>query len=63
MNEKHTYPQPRNIMEQIAIGLQTVNDNIVDMFNLVKELHDAFYSVPEPNTSGAEKPSTEKQSQ
>jgi hypothetical protein len=50
-------------MEQIAIGLQTVNDNIVDMFNLVKELHDAFYSVPEPSTSGAEKPSTEKQSQ
>ena len=57
--------QPRNVFEQIALGLQTVNDNIVDLskdfselFQMVKEIHVALYPpvnpMAEPNAPGAE---------
>ena len=56
--------QPRNVFEQIALGLQTVNDNIVDLskdfaelYKKVDEIHAALYpSVPiaEPDVPGAE---------
>ena len=47
-------PKPRNIFEQIALGLQTVNDNIVDLFVLVQDIHSALYPTSEPNATGAE---------
>lgn len=50
--------QPRNIFEQLAFGLQTVNDNIVDLYRMVGEIHSALYPVDinntaEPTDSGA----------
>lgn len=47
-------PKPRNIFEQLALGLQTVNDNIVDLYALVKDIHSALYPLSEPNATGAE---------
>lgn len=35
--------QPRNIFEQLAFGLQTVNDNIIDLYKMVSEIHKALY--------------------
>lgn len=49
-----TTPKPRNIFEQIALGLQTVNDNIVDLFAMVQDIHSALYPTSEPNATGAE---------
>lgn len=57
--------QPRNVFEQIALGLQTVNDNIVDLskdfavlFQKVNEIHAALYPsqqpIAEPDVPGAE---------
>lgn len=43
--------QPRNILEQIAMGLQTVNDNIVDLFKMVEEIHACVYTTDIPPTS------------
>ena len=43
--------QPRNILEQIARGLQTVNDNIVDLFKMVEEIHTCVYTTDIPPTS------------
>jgi hypothetical protein len=57
----NTHPQPRNIMEQIAYGLQTVNDNIVDLYRMVEELHNVFQTMPEPNASGTADTSTEEE--
>lgn len=53
---------PRNIFEQIALGLEATNANTVaiaeDMavlFRMVKEIHTALFPVnSEPNASGAE---------
>ena len=50
--------QPRNIFEQLVFGLQTVNDNIVDLYRMVGEIHSALYpvdinSTAEPTDSGA----------
>lgn len=58
--------QPRNVFEQIALGLQTVNDNIVDLskdfaelYRKVDEIHAALYPtanpIAEPDAPGAEK--------
>lgn len=50
--------QPRNIFEQLAFGLQTVNDNIVDLYKMVSEIHSALYNIEipksEPTIPGAE---------
>lgn len=46
-------PQPRNIFEQLAWGLQTVNDNIVDLYKMVSEIHDAL-KITEPTNLGTE---------
>lgn len=47
-------PKPRNIFEQIALGLETVNDNIVDLYRMVQDIHNALYPTSEPNAVGAE---------
>lgn len=58
--------QPRNVFEQIALGLQTVNDNIVDLskdfaelYRKVDEIYAALYPpvqpIAEPDVPGAEK--------
>ncbi|MBQ5844267.1 MAG: hypothetical protein IIW52_05370 [Alistipes sp.] len=47
-------PKPRTIFEQIALGLQTVNDNVVDLFAMVQEIHNALYPISEPNATGTE---------
>ena len=56
--------QPKNIFEQLAFGLQTVNDNVVDLFKSVEDIHqkvdviyNALYPAPaisEPTAPGAE---------
>ena len=50
--------QPRTIFEQLAFGLQTVNDNIVDLYKMVSEIHSALYNIEipksEPTIPGAE---------
>lgn len=55
--------QPKNIFEQLAFGLQTVNDNVVDLFKDVEDIRqkvDAIYNalypaqpIAEPTDSGA----------
>ncbi len=50
-------PQPRNIFEQLAFGLQTVNDNIIDLYKKVDEIHAALFPpqpIAEPDAPGAE---------
>lgn len=42
--------QPRNIFEQLAFGLQTVNDNIVDLYKMVSEIHSALYNIEIPKS-------------
>ena len=57
MAEQKPIQQPRTIFEQLALGLQTVNDNIVDLYKMVGEIHAALYPaqpISEPNDSGAE---------
>lgn len=46
-------PKPKTIFEQIALGLQTVNDNIVDLYAMVQDIHNALYPT-EPNATGTE---------
>ena len=57
--------QPRNIFEQIALGLRVTNENTVaiaadlaELFRLTQEIHRALFPVietpSEPNASGAE---------
>jgi hypothetical protein len=46
-------PKPKTIFEQIALGLQTVNDNILDLYAMVQEIHDALYPT-EPKATGAD---------
>lgn len=64
MAEKTQTSQPRNIFEQIAIGLQITNENtvsiaqdIANLYKMVEEIHSAMFGniSSEPNTSGAEK--------
>ena len=50
--------QPKTIFEQLAFGLQTINDNIVDLYKMVNEIHGALYNIEipksEPTVSGAD---------
>lgn len=59
MDQPHT--QPRNIFEQIALGLQVTNDNTIAiaqdlamMYRMVQDIHNAMFPTSEPNASGAE---------
>lgn len=45
--------KPKTIFEQIALGLQTVNDNIVDLYAMVQDIHNALYPT-EPNATGTD---------
>jgi hypothetical protein len=45
-------PKPKTIFEQIALGLQTVNDNILDLYAMVQDIHNALY--PEPKATGTD---------
>jgi tetrahydromethanopterin S-methyltransferase subunit B len=45
--------KPKTIFEHIALGLQTVNDNIVDLYAMVQDIHNALYPT-EPNATGTE---------
>lgn len=53
--------QPKTIFEQIVLGQQAINDNIVALaenLDVVKQMLDTIINattiLPEPNTSGAE---------
>lgn len=46
--------KPRNIFEQIALGIKTVNDNIVDLYTMVQDIHSALYPPTEPKATGAD---------
>ncbi len=46
-------PKPKTIFEQIALGLQTVNDNILDLYAMVQDIHNALYPT-EPKATGAD---------
>lgn len=46
--------KPKTIFEQIALGLKTVNDNIVDLYTMVNEIHSALYPTSEPNATGTD---------
>ena len=63
MAVKQEQPQPRNIFEQIALGLQVTNENTVAiaqdlalMFQMVQDIHGAMFptNTAEPNATGAE---------
>ena len=43
--------QPKNIFEQLAFGLQTVNDNIIDLYKMVSAIHKALYPEDFNNTN------------
>lgn len=54
--------KPRNIFEQIALGLQVTNENTVAiaqdlavMFRMVQDIHGVMFPIDtsEPNASGA----------
>lgn len=58
-----TTPQPRNIFEQIALGLQVTNENtvniaadIANLYKMVEDIHNAMFPniKPEPNASGTD---------
>lgn len=60
MAEQNQRPQPRNIFEQIAQGLEVTNQNVVELYKMVGEIHAALYPPQiqqdaEPNAAGAEK--------
>ena len=48
--------KPRNVFEQLAFALETVNNNIIDLYNMVREIHDDLYAIrsSEPNAPGTE---------
>lgn len=56
--------QPRNIFEQIALGLQVTNENtiaisqdLVNIYKMVEEIHLAMFpndKTSEPNASGTD---------
>lgn len=58
-NDKQQQRRPRNIFEQMAFALETINDNITDLYKLTAEIHTALYNVgindtSEPNDHGAD---------
>ena len=63
MADKNQTQQPRNIFEQIALGLQVTNENTVaiaqdlaQLYRLVEDIHNAMFAniTSEPNASGTE---------
>ena len=57
-NAKQQQRRPRNIFEQMAFALETINDNITDLYKLTVEIHSALYNLggndkSEPNDHGA----------
>ena len=50
--------QPKNIFEQILYGMQTINDNIFDLYKIVKEIRESIKAIdnkerePEPKVLG-----------
>lgn len=59
--------QPKTIFEQIVLGQQAINDNIVALaenLDVVKQMLDTIINattiLPEPNTSGAEESKNSK---
>ena len=39
MEQQNNTPKYRNIFEQIVYGLQTVNDNILDLYKMLNDIH------------------------
>lgn len=50
--EHNSTPQYKNVFEQIVYGLQTVNDNILDIYKMLNEIHEALQPNA-PITPGA----------
>ena len=55
------HPQPRNIFEQIALGLQITNENTIaiaqdlaNLYKMVEDIHSAMFPTTEPNASGTD---------
>lgn len=46
--------KPKTIFEQIALGLKTVNENIVDLYAMVQEIHSALYPTSELKATSEE---------
>lgn len=46
--------QPRNIFEQILFGMTTINENILDLYKMVGEIHSALYSINTNSTNSPE---------
>ena len=50
--------QPKNIFEQILYGMQTINDNIFDLYKMVEEIRETIKAndnkekEPEPKVLG-----------
>ena len=50
--------QPKNIFEQILYGMQTINDNIFDLYKMVEEIRESIKAIdnkkkePEPKVLG-----------
>lgn len=51
MEQQNNTPKYRNIFEQIVYGLQTVNDNILDLFKMLNDIHQAL-QLNEPINPG-----------
>lgn len=63
MAQQQQQQQPRNIFEQIAMGLQITNENTVaiaqdlaSLYKMVEDIHTVLFQVntAEPNASGTE---------
>ena len=37
--------QPKNIFEQILYGMQTINDNIFDLYKMVEEIREPIKAI------------------
>lgn len=37
--------QPKNIFEQILYGMQTINDNIFDLYKMVEEIRESIKAI------------------
>ena len=51
MEQQNNTPKYRNIFEQIVYGLQTVNDNILDLYKMLNDIHQAL-QLNEPINPG-----------
>lgn len=51
MEQQNNTPKYRNIFEQIVYGLQTVNDNILDIYKMLNDIHQAL-QLNEPINPG-----------